>query len=259
MLNLTPDSFSDGGRWMKPGAALERALQMANQGAAIIDVGGESTRPGATQVSEAEELDRVIPVIEKIAKTIDCPISIDTMKPAVMRAACEAGASMINDVSALCAEGAIAAAQETGAAVCLMHMQGNPATMQTKPVYHDVLEEVSLFLRQRIQACLDAGISGESIVIDPGFGFGKTVDNNLHLLQEIETLTQLGFPVLVGLSRKSMFKTICGAELGDRISASLAAATVAILGGANIVRAHDVAETVQAIKVASAIRNFRLS
>ncbi len=244
---------------MQPGAALERALQMANQGAAIIDVGGESTRPGATQVSEAEELDRVIPVIEKIAKTIDCPISIDTMKPAVMRAACEAGASMINDVSALSADGAIAAAQDTGAAVCLMHMQGKPATMQAKPVYQDVLEEVSLFLRQRIQACLDAGISGESIVIDPGFGFGKTVDNNLHLLQEIETLTQLGFPVLVGLSRKSMFKTICGAEVGERISASLAAATVAILGGANIVRAHDVAETVQAIKVASAIRNFRLS
>lgn len=256
VLNLTPDSFSDGGRWLEMDAARAQARSMLDQGAAIIDVGGESTRPGASPVSEQEELDRVVPVIEKLAASFDCVVSIDTMKSAVMQAACAAGARMINDVNALRGDGALKVAAQTGAAVCLMHMQGEPRTMQSAPCYEDVVEEVGVFLRQRIQACLEAGVSGECIVIDPGFGFGKSLQNNLQLLSELESMCQLGFPLLVGLSRKSMFKQICGAQVNQRLPASLAAATIAVLNGANIIRAHDVAETVQAVQVATIIREL---
>ena len=257
VLNLTPDSFSDGGRWTDPEVAFERAQLMFEQGAAIIDIGGESTRPGAEMVSEQEELDRVMPVIEAIVERIDCPVSIDTMKPAVMRAACSAGVSMVNDVNALRSEGALEVAASSGVAVCLMHMQGAPSNMQASPKYEDVVEEVGAFLRHRIQACLDIGISGEVIAVDPGFGFGKSLENNLQLLRELESLCQLGFPLLVGLSRKSMFQQICGAPVQERLPASLAAATMAVLNGANIVRAHDVAETIQAVKVAAVLRNMQ--
>lgn len=253
VLNLTPDSFSDGGRWTSIDAALARAREMAEQGADLIDIGGESTRPGAQPVSEQEELDRVIPVVERLHAELACPLSIDTMKPAVMRAACAAGASLINDVNALRAPGAIEAARASGAAVCLMHMQGEPRSMQTAPAYRDVVGEVAQFLQQRADACAAAGIAREAIVLDPGFGFGKAVEHNLALLAGMARLCALGYPVLVGLSRKSMFERICGAPVERRLAASLAAATAAALAGAAIVRAHDVRETRDALRVAAAI------
>lgn len=253
VLNLTPDSFSDGGRWASIDSALARAREMAEQGADLIDVGGESTRPGAQPVSEQEELDRVIPVVERLHAELACPLSIDTMKPAVMRAACAAGASLINDVNALRAPGAIEAARASGAAVCLMHMQGEPRGMQTAPAYRDVVGEVAQFLQQRADACAAAGIAREAIVLDPGFGFGKAMEHNLGLLAGLARLCALGYPVLVGLSRKSMFERICGAPVDRRLAASLAAATAAVLAGATIVRAHDVRETRDALRVAAAI------
>ena len=257
VLNLTPDSFSDGGRWTSLDAALRRAVQMIDEGAAFIDVGGESTRPGAQPVSEQEELDRVIPLIERLQAETACMISIDSMKPAVMRAACAAGARLINDVNALRAPGAIEAALSTGAAVCLMHMQNEPRSMQTAPAYTDVLTEVGAYLTARAEACLDAGIARDALVLDPGFGFGKSLQHNLALLAGIEKLCDLGYPLLVGLSRKAMFGQICGAAVDQRLPASLAAATAAILGGAAIVRAHDVRETRDAVQVATAIRRAR--
>ncbi|MGQ0698754.1 MAG: dihydropteroate synthase [Panacagrimonas sp.] len=257
VLNLTPDSFSDGGRWASVEAAVARARQMVEEGADFIDVGGESTRPGAQAVSEQEELDRVIPVIERLRLDADCVISIDTMKPAVMKVACAAGAQLINDVNALRAPGAMAVAVSTGAAVCLMHMQGEPRTMQAAPTYDDVLIEVGAFLEASAEACVAAGLAHDAIVLDPGFGFGKTVPHNLRLLAGMETLCGLGYPVLVGLSRKSMFGRICGAAVDQRMPASIAAATAAVLGGATIVRAHDVRETRDAVRVASAIRQAR--
>lgn len=257
VLNLTPDSFSDGGRWSTPVEALDRALDMIGQGAEFIDIGGESTRPGAQPVSEQEELDRVIPVVERLAAEAACIISIDSMKPAVMRAACAAGAQLINDVNALRAAGAVEAAAESGAAVCLMHMPGDPRTMQARAVYGDVLGDVSSFLQTRAEVCRTAGIAHDAILLDPGFGFGKTLEHNLRLLAGLTTLTRLGYPLLVGLSRKAMFGQICGAAVGERMPASLAAATAAVLGGAAIVRAHDVRETRDAVKVAAAIRTAR--
>lgn len=257
VLNLTPDSFSDGGRWATPEAALRRALDMIGQGAEFIDVGGESTRPGAQPVSEPEELDRVIPVVERLAAEAACIISIDSMKPAVMRAACTAGAQLINDVNALRAEGAVEVAAQSGAAVCLMHMPGDPRTMQSRAAYDDVLVEVSSYLQTRAEACLSAGIAREAILLDPGFGFGKTLEHNLRLLAGLQALTHLGYPLLVGLSRKSMFGQICDAPVGERLPASLAAATAAVLAGAAIVRVHDVRETRDAVKVAAAIRTAR--
>ena len=248
VLNVTPDSFSDGGKFVDVNAAVAHARTMRDEGAAIIDIGGESTRPGAQPVGEQEELDRVIPVIEALRD--DCVISIDTMKPAVMRAACNAGAELINDVNALRAPGAIETARETGAAICLMHMQGEPRTMQQSPQYQDVVREVRDFLESRAGVCVAAGIEREKIVIDPGFGFGKTLEHNLTLLAQIDQLVAAGFPVAVGLSRKSMFKTLLGRELAGRLPASLAAATIAVLKGAAIVRAHDVAATVDAVRVA---------
>jgi dihydropteroate synthase len=254
VLNLTSDSFSDGGRYVSLDKALAHARQMAAEGADLIDVGGESTRPGAEPVSEQEELDRVVPVIEQLRHSVGCVLSIDTMKPAVMRAACAAGAQLVNDVNALRAPGAIEAVRDAGAAACLMHMQGEPRTMQVAPHYLDVLAEITGFLLERVHECVDYGLSRESLLLDPGFGFGKTLEHNLSLLARIPAIAALGFPVLVGLSRKSMFQKLCGVAVDQRLPASLAAATAAVLGGAHIVRAHDVRETRDAVRVAAAIR-----
>ncbi len=257
VLNLTSDSFSDGGRYLSLESALTQARRMAAEGADLIDVGGESTRPGAQPVSEQQELDRVLPVIERLRAELPCVISIDTMKPAVMRAACAAGAQLVNDVNALREPGAIEAARDAGAAVCLMHMQGEPQTMQVAPSYVDVLTDVTDFLLARVHECVDHGIARESLLLDPGFGFGKRLEHNLAVLAGLPALAALGFPVLVGLSRKSMFQAICGAAVDQRLPASLAAATAAVLGGAALVRAHDVRETRDAVRVAAAIRSAR--
>ncbi len=259
ILNVTPDSFSDGGRYMDAERAVEYALRMAEQGAAIIDVGGESTRPGASPVSLAEELDRVVPVIERLADRTAAVISVDTSKPEVMRAAAAAGAGLINDVRALTAPGALAAVAATSCAVCLMHMQGEPATMQRDPAYVDVVSEVNAYLRARAQACRVAGVSDERIAIDPGFGFGKTLAHNLELLRRLSELAQSGAPVVVGLSRKSMAAALSRRPAEERLPASLALAAIAVLNGACIVRAHDVAETLDAIRVALAVRVHRAS
>ncbi len=253
VLNVTPDSFSDGGRYADLKAALAHAERMAEEGAAIIDVGGESTRPGAAPVNVDEELRRVIPVIEGLAGRLAIPVSVDTSKPEVMRAAIASGASMINDVAALRAPGAIDAAADSDAAICLMHMQGEPRTMQKEPRYTDVLAEVRDFLRGRVARCVEAGIAVSRLVIDPGFGFGKTLEHNLELLRRLPELAADGYPVLAGLSRKSMIAGLTGRADGDRLGGSLALATFAILSGARIVRAHDVAPTVDALRVVAAI------
>lgn len=257
VLNVTPDSFSDGGDYADPGAAVERALAMLEEGADIIDIGGESTRPGAEPVSESEELDRVLPVIGALRPHTRAVISIDTVKPGVMRAACAAGADLINDVRALRGEGALEAAAATGAAVCLMHMRGEPRTMQQDPTYDDVVVEVCAFLAERVAACEAAGIARERLIVDPGFGFGKTLAHNLTLLRRLPEIAALGPPVLVGLSRKSMFAHLLGdMPAKARVPASLAAAAIAVERGARLVRAHDVAATRQAVDVA---REFRES
>lgn len=254
VLNVTVDSFSDGGRFRDFDAALEHAERMAGEGAAIIDVGGESTRPGAEPVPLQQELDRVVPVVEALASRIDAVISVDTMKPGVMREVARAGAGLINDVRALLEPGALEAAAASGAAVCLMHMQGMPRTMQQDPHYDDVVVEVDAFLRGRVAAARAAGIAADRICIDPGFGFGKTVTHNLQLLAGLPRLVDSGVPVLVGLSRKSMLARLTGREVQDRLAGSVALATIAALHGAHIVRAHDVAATRDAIAVASAAR-----
>ena len=253
ILNVTPDSFSDGGRFDTIERAMRQAESMAKEGAAIIDIGGESTRPGAAGVSVAEELDRVIPVFEALRKESDLPLSIDTSKPDVMRAAVSAGAVMINDVLALQESGAVAAAAESEAAVCLMHMQGRPRTMQQKPEYDDVIGEIAAFLRERVRDCAEAGIAADRICVDPGFGFGKTPAHNVELLANLRQLRALELPILVGLSRKSTLGEICGRNVEERMPASIAAAVVAVMNGAAIIRAHDVRETVDALKVASAV------
>lgn len=253
ILNLTPDSFSDGGLWTDPDTALRHALEMISQGADIVDVGGESTRPGADAVPLQEELDRVIPVIERLARETGTPVSVDTSKPEVMREAAAAGARMINDVCALRQEGALETAAQLGLPVCLMHMQGEPRSMQDEPQYADVVAEVGAFLAGRAQACLDAGIPGGDIVVDPGFGFGKTVSHNLELLRGLPRLKRLGYPVLAGLSRKSTLGVITRRGTGDRLAASVAAAVLAVQNGASIVRVHDVGETSDALKVLAAL------
>ena len=253
VLNVTPDSFSDGGRFAELPAALAQAERLAGEGAAIIDVGGESTRPGAAPVDVDEELRRVIPVIEHLVERLALPVSVDTCKPEVMRAAIAAGASMINDVTALRAPGAVEAVAESDVAVCLMHMQGEPRTMQNEPHYTDVLVEVRDFLRGRVACCIEAGISVSRLVIDPGFGFGKTLEHNLELLRRLPELVADGHPVLAGLSRKSMIGKLTGRVDGERLGGSLALATLAILSGARIVRAHDVAPTVDAIRIIAAM------
>jgi dihydropteroate synthase len=255
VLNVTPDSFSDGGRYSTIDVALQRAEQMAEQGAAIIDVGGESTRPGARAVNEQEEVDRVLPVIEAIRRAVDLPISIDTSKPGVMRAAVAAGASIINDVYALQADGALQAAVELQQPVCLMHMQGEPRTMQKEPQYEDVVAEVTQFLRERVAQCIQAGLGEGMIIVDPGFGFGKRPAHNVELLAGLSRVTEIGVPVLVGLSRKSTLGKITGKDVSQLMPASIAAAVLAVQQGAQIVRAHDVAETVDALRVAAAVMN----
>jgi len=255
VLNVTPDSFFDGGRFFGADAAVARAEQMVSEGAAIIDVGGESTRPGARAVSDEEELRRVIPVIEAISERLDVLISIDTTKSSVMRSAVAAGAHMINDVRALREEGALQSAAQSGAAVCLMHMQGaSPATMQHAPYYRDVVLELKAFFAERIAACLAAGIERDRLCLDPGFGFGKTVDHNLKILRHLEEFTDFELPVLVGLSRKSMIGKVLGAAVDDRLAGSLALATVAVWQGARIVRAHDIRATCEALRMCHAVK-----
>lgn len=253
VLNVTPDSFSDGGRFQSIDLALQHARQMHAEGAAILDVGGESTRPGAAEVSEQEEIERVVPVIEAIAKEIPLPISVDTSRPAVMRAAAAAGAAMINDIRALQMKAALETAVELQLPVCLMHMQGSPQTMQSNPNYRDVVDEVTAFLRQRVAECTDSGLAKELLVVDPGFGFGKTPQQNMKLLANISQLREIGCPIMVGVSRKSTLGAITGRGVDDRLAAGVAAATAAVLEGASIVRTHDVAATVDAVRVASCL------
>jgi dihydropteroate synthase len=253
VLNVTPDSFSDGGRFTGRDAALRQAEAMARDGAAIIDVGGESTRPGAADVSEQEELDRVIPVVEAVVSAVDVPVSIDTSKAAVMRAAASAGAAMINDIRALRGDGALAAAVELQRPVCLMHMQGQPRTMQQAPEYGDVVADVGNFLAERLGACSAAGLAEDLLIVDPGFGFGKTPGHNVELLANLRQLRSLGRPILVGLSRKSTLGALTGRDVDERMPASIAAAVIAVIQGAHIVRAHDVRETVDALRVAAAV------
>ena len=254
IVNVTPDSFSDGGRFDRPEKALAHARELVAAGADILDVGGESTRPGAEPVGVDAELERVIPVIERIRGVTDVPISIDTVKPEVMRQAVAAGAAMINDVKGLRADGALAAAAELTVPVCIMHMQGEPRTMQTNPRYTDVVEDIRLFFSARLAACRDAGIDEFRIVLDPGFGFGKTLDHNLELLSRLDELTDLDCPLLIGISRKSMLGKITGRQRPDqRVAASVAAAVLAAQRGASIIRVHDVAESVDALKVWQAV------
>lgn len=257
VLNVTPDSFSDGGRFDSPAAAVARARQMAAEGAALLDIGGESTRPGAPPVGVAEELARVIPVIEAVAGGGAPPISVDTAKPEVMTAAAAAGAEMINDVRALGAPGALEAAAASGCAVCLMHMQGEPATMQQAPAYGDVVSEVGRFLDERVAALQAAGVARERIVVDPGIGFGKTLRHNLLLLTALDGLAAAGQPVLVGVSRKSMIGALTGRPAQQRLAGSLAAMLAAVARGAAIVRVHDVAESRDALRVWLAIDEVR--
>jgi dihydropteroate synthase len=254
VLNVTPDSFSDGGRFASPDAAIRRGLQMVEEGAGIVDVGGESTRPGAMDVTEQDEIGRVVPIIAGLRSRISVPISIDTSKPGVMRAAVAAGASMINDVRALTQSGALEAAAESAAAVCLMHMQGEPRSMQHHPTYANVVAEVRDYLDSRSRACVAGGIAADRIALDPGIGFGKRLEHNLDLLAHLPTLVGLGRPVLVGVSRKSMFQTLLNRSVDQRLAGGLAVATAAVLAGARILRTHDIAETVDAVKVAAALR-----
>jgi len=255
ILNTTPDSFSDGGRFEQIDMAVQHALQMQAEGAQIIDVGGESTRPGAEAVSVGDELQRVIPLIESLRQRSDVIISIDTSKPEVMRAAVAAGANLVNDVTALRAPGALETCAELDVPVCLMHMQGEPRSMQSNPSYRNVVAEVSEFLLQRKQAAMAAGIGEECILLDPGFGFGKSLAHNLQLLKQLEQLQSLGSPLLVGLSRKSMFAAILdGAAVDQRLYASVAAAVLCWDRGARLFRVHDVKATVDALKVCSAMQ-----
>lgn len=253
VINVTPDSFSDGGQFQSIEAALQHARQLHREGAAILDVGGESTRPGADEVSEQEEVDRVVPVVEAIVKDIPLPVSVDTSKPGVMRAAAAAGATLINDIRALQLDGALVTAVELQLPVCLMHMQGTPSTMQSCPEYVDVVDDVTEFLGQRVADCINAGLAKELLVVDPGFGFGKTPQQNMELLANLSRLVEIGCPILIGVSRKSTLGAITGRGVESRLAASLAAATAAVLQGASIVRAHDVAATVDAVRVANCL------
>lgn len=255
ILNLTPDSFSDGGLFTKKESALKHVVQMINDGAQIIDVGGESTRPGAADISEDEECQRVIPVIQAIREISDIPISIDSSKTEVMEQAVSAGASMINDVNALRAEGAVEVAAELNVPVCLMHMQGVPRTMQHTPSYKNVVQEVKDFLKQRIDVCERAGIKRSNIIIDPGFGFGKTLEHNLSLFKHLEEFAELNAPLLVGVSRKSMIGTVLNnAPVEERLYGGVALATLAAWMNANILRVHDVKATVDALKLCVAVK-----
>ena len=258
VLNVTPDSFSDGGWYREIDAAVARGLRMVEEGARIIDVGGESTRPGAHPVGVEEEIRRVVPVIERLRDRTHAVISVDTSKPGVMRAAAEAGAGLINDVRALLGEGALEAAVATQCAVCLMHMQGDPRSMQLAPHYADVVNEVKAFLHERVDACRAAGLPDDRIVIDPGFGFGKTLEHNLQLLRHLRELQSESpashRPIMVGLSRKSIVGRLTGRPSGERVHGSVALAVLAVLNGARIVRVHDVGATVDALKTVVAVQ-----
>jgi len=254
VLNVTPDSFSDGGNYLNPMAALQRGREIVEQGAALIDIGGESTRPGAITVSVQEELDRVIPLVEKLSQDLPVPISVDTSKPEVMEEALRAGAGLINDIRALRVPGALETVATSDALICLMHMQGAPSTMQHNPEYGDVVSEVAAFLGERIDACRAMGIDPNRLIIDPGFGFGKTLCHNLILLKNLSELRRLGRPLLVGLSRKSMLGKLTDMPVNERLASSLGAAVIAAWQGAHIIRAHDVKETVQALKICNAVK-----
>jgi dihydropteroate synthase len=258
ILNITPDSFSDGGSYytgkhLSLDLVLKKAEQMLGQGADLLDVGGESTRPGAAPISEQEELDRVIPVVEGLVSRLGILVSIDTSTASVIKESALVGAGLINDVRALQREGALAAAAATDLPVCLMHMQGQPSTMQQNPQYQDVVHDVQMFLLERVKACRLAGIADHRILLDPGFGFGKTLEHNLALLQRLPDIKALGFPVLAGLSRKSLLEKLLGRPVNERLAGSLALAMFAAQQGAAIIRVHDVAETVDVLRVWSAI------
>jgi len=254
ILNITPDSFSDGGKYTQIETAARHAISMVSEGAEIIDVGGESTRPGAQEVSVEDEIQRVVPVIEAIRQQSDVCISIDSSKPAVMKAAVSAGANIINDVNGLAAPGAIELCAELSVPVCIMHMQGEPRTMQTDPQYIDVVEDIIGFLGKRIEDCVKAGIERDNIIVDPGFGFGKNLQHNLQLLDRLDEFRKLAVPVLVGISRKSMLGTILGESNADkRLYASVAAVVLAWTRGAKIFRVHDVKPTADALKVCMAM------
>ena len=253
ILNVTPDSFSDGGRFDDLDRAVAHGCHLAAEGADLIDVGGESTRPGSRPPTLAEELARVVPVVEALVQRVPVPLSVHTSRPEVMRAAVAAGASMVNDVRALRSPGALSAAAELGVPVCLMHMQRSPETMQEDPRYRDVVVEVRTFLAERMRACLDAGIRQEHLVVDPGFGFGKTPTHNVALLASLDGLRSLRVPVMVGLSRKSVLGQLTGRAVGDRLPASLAAALIAAQRGAAVLRVHDVAATTDVLTVLDAV------
>lgn len=255
ILNLTPDSFSDGGHYTNLDAALRQTEQMLIDGASIIDIGGESTRPGAVDVSLAEELARVIPVIKAIRQRFDCVISIDTSKATVMLEAVQAGADIINDIRSLQEPGAMEVAVACQVPVCLMHMQGAPRTMQHQPSYQDVVQDVKQFLQQRTEQCIAAGVLAHNIILDPGFGFGKSVAHNYQLLSQLTEFIDMNMPVLAGMSRKSMIGELLKVPAAERMIGSVACATIAAMAGAQIIRVHDVKETVQAVRIATAVRH----
>ncbi|EKM95509.1 MAG: dihydropteroate synthase [Pseudomonas sp.] len=255
ILNVTPDSFSDGGRYALKDAALKHAESMVRAGATLLDVGGESTRPGARAVSPTEELERVAPVVEAIVRELDVVISVDTSTPAVIREVARLGAGLINDVRSLRRDGALDAALDSGLPVCLMHMRGEPGDMQDDPQYTDVTTEVCDFLAQRVAECVAAGIKAERIVLDPGFGFAKTLEHNLSLFRHLERLHALGRPLLVGVSRKTMIGKVLGREVDARLYGSLALAALAVAKGAQIIRVHDVAETVDVVRMIAAVQS----
>ncbi|GFD70869.1 dihydropteroate synthase [Alteromonas marina] len=257
ILNVTPDSFSDGGKHANVNQAAEHALQMVDEGATFIDIGGESTRPGAPEVSLQEELDRTIPVIEAVAKNASCVISIDTSKAEVMREAVSVGAGLINDVRALQEPGALEAASEAGVPVCLMHMQGQPRTMQNNPSYDDVVEDVAQFLLERAKACKASGISQEKILFDPGYGFGKSLEHNYALVKHLPKLMDLGYPVLVGMSRKSMIGNLLNRKVDERLAGSISLATIVAQMGAQIIRVHDVKETADAVNIVKMLNTIK--
>lgn len=252
VLNVTPDSFSDGGLYVRHEDAYRRAVAMVAEGAAIIDIGGESTRPGAPSVTVQEEMDRTLPLVERLARELPVPISIDTSKPEIMREAVRLGAGLINDICALRLPGALEIAAASGVPICLMHMQGEPGTMQQDPQYADVVAEVHAFLAERVRVCEAAGISSARILVDPGFGFGKTLAHNFSLLRHLDRFTDLAAGILIGVSRKSMVGALLNVTASERLSGSLAAAVIAAWQGACIVRAHDVRETYQALRVCTA-------
>ncbi|MCU8090029.1 dihydropteroate synthase [Shewanella sp. SM20] len=256
ILNVTPDSFSDGGQYSSYELACQHADDMVAQGAGMIDIGGESTRPGAAEVSLADELARVIPLVKYVAAHHDVWISVDTSKPEVMRQAVAAGAHLINDVRALMEPGALEAAAELQVPICLMHMQGEPKSMQFAPTYHNVIEEVSVFLTERIEACLRAGIPRELLILDPGFGFGKSLEHNYELLAKLDCFAQFDLPILIGLSRKSMIGNLLAKPTSERLAGSLAGAMIAAQKGAHIIRVHDVTETVDMLKVLQATQAY---